>query len=42
MINPVLSGGGMSDDDADATGTTEANATSTATPIDTLIRVAVH
>ena len=43
-IKAVLSGGGTSEDDADAvdTGTTVAITTSTATPIDTLIRVAVR
>ena len=42
MIKAVLSGGGTSEDDADAvdTGTTVAITTSTATPIDTVIRVA--
>ena len=42
MIKAVLSGGGTSEDDADAvdTGTTVAVTTSTATPIDTAIRVA--
>src|SRR5689334_8152853 len=36
----VLSGGGTSEDDADATGTTRAITTTTATPIDSVIRVA--
>jgi hypothetical protein len=40
MIKAVLSGGGTSEDAADATGTTVAITTSTATPIDTAIRVA--
>jgi hypothetical protein len=44
MIKAVLSGGGTSEDDADAvdTGTTGAITTSTATPIDTVIRVAMR
>ena len=42
MIKAVLSGGGTSEDDADAvdTGATVATTTRTATPIDTAIRVA--
>ena len=42
MIKAVLSGGGKSEDDADAvdTGVTGVITTSTATPMDTLIRVA--
>ena len=41
-IRAVLSGGGTSEDDADATGTTVAITTSTATPIDIVIRVAAY
>ena len=42
MIKAVLSGGGTFEDDADAVdaGTTVAITTSTATPIDTVMRVA--
>jgi hypothetical protein len=42
MIKAVLSSGGTSEDDADATGTTEVITTRTATPIDTVTRAAVR